>query len=63
VSLEENISASFKDAVLYKRQVDDLAMLVRGLVHDLQKLNPDSSRAKKAMDYLKRKNLTGSILR
>lgn len=44
-------------------QVGDLAMLIRMLVHSVHKANPDNETARKAMDYLKRHNLQGSILR
>lgn len=43
--------------------VDDLAMLVRRLVHALHKSKPDSTLAKQAVDYLRRKGLQGSPLR
>lgn len=44
-------------------RVDDLSMLVRQLVHSLNKYNPGSSTATRAMDYLHRNCLQGSILR
>lgn len=46
-----------------KKQVDELAMLIRMLVHSTRKTNPDNETAKKAMDYLTRHNLQGSPLR
>lgn len=44
-------------------EVDNLAALVRILVHSLRKVNPNSSNIIRAMAYLTRKGLTGSILR
>jgi len=44
-------------------KVDNLAALVRMLVHSLRKVNPNSSNIIRAMDYLTRNGLTGSILR
>jgi hypothetical protein len=44
-------------------RVDDLAMLVRQLVHSLKKAKPDSNLAARAVDYLQRKSLAGSPLR
>lgn len=43
--------------------VADLAMLVSRLVQQVRKHEPDNDVAEKAMDYLRRKDLTGSILR
>jgi hypothetical protein len=43
--------------------VDDLRMLVQRLVHALNKASPDNDLGAKALDYLVRKGLTGSILR
>ena len=43
--------------------VDDLAMLVRLLVHSIRKHSPDNETARKAMDYLRRHELQGSPLR
>ena len=48
---------------LVETQVDDLAMLVRRLVHEVRKTNKESSVAIKAVDYLKRKGLQGSPIR
>jgi hypothetical protein len=45
------------------RLVDDLAMVIRRFVHAIRKNDPDNEMAQQAMDYLKRKNLQGSILR
>ena len=44
-------------------QRDDLAMLVRKLATSLRKAAPDHSLPARAIDYLKRKGLQGSILR
>ena len=44
-------------------QVDEMAMLIRMLVHSVRKTNPDNETARKAMDYLQCHNLQGSILR
>jgi hypothetical protein len=43
--------------------VDDLAALVRQLVHSLAKAKPDSPLVERALDYLRRKGLQGSPLR
>ena len=43
--------------------VDDLAMLVRQLVHSLGKAAPDHTLPARAVDYLKRHGIQGSILR
>lgn len=43
--------------------VDDLAQLVKRLVHQLRKAAPDNELSEKALDYLKRKELLGSPLR
>ena len=43
--------------------VDDLAQLVMRLAHALRKAEPDNELSDKALDYLKRNGLTGSILR
>jgi hypothetical protein len=42
---------------------DDMAMLIRQLVHKVKNLSPDSSLADRAMDYLKRHGLEGGPLR
>lgn len=47
----------------FSRVVDELAALVRQLVHQLCKVAPDSDLPAKALDYLKRKCLQGSPLR
>lgn len=44
-------------------RVEDLAALVRQLVHSLNKAKPDSDLAKRAVDYLQHKGLAGSPLR
>lgn len=46
-----------------QRQVDDMALLIRRLVHSLNKSAPGHERAKAALDYLKRHGLQGSPLR
>lgn len=46
-----------------ERVTDDLAALVRRLAHALRKAEPDNELSDKALDYLKRNGLTGSILR
>ena len=42
-------------------RVDDLAMIIRQLVHRLKKHEPDSPLAAQALNYLRRKSLQGSI--
>lgn len=44
-------------------KVDELAALVRLLVHSIRKHSPDNETARRAMDYLKRHELQGSPLR
>lgn len=44
-------------------EVDDLAALIRQLVHSLKKSSPDNALAARAVDYLQRKGLQGSPLR
>lgn len=44
-------------------KVDELAALIRLLVHSLRKHSPDNETARKAVDYLKRNELQGSPLR
>lgn len=44
-------------------KVDELAMLVRQLVHSLRKASPGNDLADRALDYLKRHGLTGTVLR
>lgn len=46
-----------------KARVDDLAMLIRLLVHSLHKYNPDNETARRAVDYLRRHEILGSPLR
>lgn len=54
----------YRDEItMLQAEVNNLASLVRILVHSLRKVNPDSSNIIRAMDYLKRNGLTGSILR
>jgi transposase-like protein len=43
--------------------IGDLAMLVARLVRQVRRLEPDNDVAEKAMCYLRRHNLQGSILR
>ena len=43
--------------------IADLAMLVARLVQQLRHYDPNNGVASKAMDYLRRRNLTASILR
>lgn len=45
------------------RQVDDMALLIRQLVHSLNKSASGHERAKAALDYLKRHGLQGNPLR
>jgi hypothetical protein len=52
-----------EDYTQLSRRVDDLAALVRLLVHNIRKFNIDNVPATRAVDYLKRHRLTGSILR
>lgn len=44
-------------------KVDELAMLVRQLVHSLRKASPGNDLADRALGYLKRHGLTGTVLR
>jgi len=50
-------------AIQPDQRVDDLAALVRRLVHSLSKAAPDNDLPAKAVDYLQRKGLQGSPLR
>lgn len=45
------------------RPIDDLVMLVARLSRQVRKYDPTNEVAKKAMDYLKRKDLANAILR
>lgn len=56
---------SADDSKLQKSQptIADLAMLVSRLVQQVRKYDPTNDVAEKAMNYLRRKDLTGSILR
>ncbi|MCO7556144.1 hypothetical protein [Metapseudomonas otitidis] len=51
------------EAIRGQQVVDDLACLVRRLVHQLRKAAPAHDLPEKAMDYLKRKGLQGSPYR
>ncbi len=51
------------EAVKAEKERDELAMLVRKLATSLRKAAPDHSLPARAIDYLKRHNLQGSILR
>lgn len=55
-------SMDFELATL-RAQVDELSMLIRMLVHSVRKTNPDNETAMRAMDYLQRHGLQGSLLR
>lgn len=46
-----------------KFQLDELAMLTRMLIRALRKVAPENKTAARAVDYLKRKGLTGNPLR
>lgn len=63
LGLRARIEEAKEERDRFRAQVDDLAMLVRMLVHSARKTNPDNETARKAMDYLQRHNLQGSILR
>lgn len=52
-----------EDYTQLSRRVDNLAALVRLLVHNIRKFDKDNVPATRAVDYLKRHMLTGSILR
>lgn len=47
----------------HQRTVGELAMLVRQLVHSLRKAAPDNEISNRALDYLKRKGLSGNPMR
>lgn len=51
------------EAIRGQQPVEDLACLVRRLVHQLRKAAPAHDLPEKAMDYLKRKGLQGSPYR
>ena len=55
----EQDASKYTDA----QHVQNLAMLVRRLARALDKLAPGNKTGEQAMDYLKRANLQGSILR
>jgi hypothetical protein len=43
--------------------IGDLAMLVARLVHQVRRFDADNPTAAAAMDYLRRKDIAGSVLR
>jgi len=47
----------------YRKQVDEMATLMRKLVRCVRKSQPDSDIAKRSMDYLARHGLSGTTLR
>jgi len=47
----------------WKQEIGDLSMMVRKLASSLRKAAPNNDLPDRAIDYLKRKNLQGSILR
>ncbi len=51
-----------KDYEALEKMTDELAMLVKQLVHKLRKSSPDNDLCERAMDYLSRNNLI-SVLR
>jgi hypothetical protein len=58
-ALEEQVARADK----LQGQVDELAMLVRRLVHCVRDHNPHSAPAQQAMNYLYRSGLNGSPIR
>jgi hypothetical protein len=56
-------AALASQSVAVPAEVDDLAALVRQLVHALKKASPTSPLAARSVDYLQRKGLQGSPLR
>lgn len=46
-----------------RAQLDEMAMLIRRLVHSLRIAKPDSELPAQALDYLSRKGLQGTPLR
>jgi hypothetical protein len=44
-------------------KIGDLVMLIGRLIHQLNKFEPENPITAKAMDYLRRKNLSSAILR
>jgi hypothetical protein len=55
--------APVENAARGDRTVDELAMLVKQLVHSLRRAAPDNALADRAVDYLTRRGLQGSPLR
>lgn len=53
----------FEEAKAERAKLDEMAMLVRRLVHSLKRIKPDSELPAQAMDYLRRHGLQGSPLR
>ena len=47
----------------YRKQVDEMATLIRKLVRCVRKSQPDNDIAKRSMDYLERHGLNGTTLR
>jgi hypothetical protein len=58
-----DLVAEASSAVAFERQAGDLAMLVRQLVYALHRANPEHPVADRAMEYLQRHGLQGSITR
>jgi len=54
---------ALKDYRELESVTDDLTLLVRRLAHALRKAAPGNDLAAKALDYLKRHGMEGSILR
>jgi signal transduction histidine kinase len=52
-----------KDYAKLEQEADDLAALVRRLVHSLRKAAPDNELSEKALDYLMRHGRQGTPLR
>lgn len=52
-----------EDYAALERVADDLIALVQRLARALRKAAPDNYLSGKALDYLRRKNLQGSMLR
>ena len=57
------MNTSNNDDGRLNRQVDDLSMLVKRLVHQLKKYEKNNVVAQKAMDYLQKEQLEGEALR
>jgi len=58
-----NAALKFAESDKQEAVVDDLRMLVQRLVHALNKASPSNDLGAKALDYLMREGLGGSILR